>query len=57
MFSPHFLWMLKNIEFAPEEWLLSSYIATGMENVPIFIKGDNTESELEELFSYYEKQS
>jgi len=28
-------------------WLLSSYIATGMENVPIFIKADNAENELE----------
>ena len=25
----------KTLEFAPGEWLLSSYIATGMENVPI----------------------
>ena len=24
----------KTLEFAPGEWLLSSYIATGMENVP-----------------------
>lgn len=27
--------------------MLSSYIATGMENVPIFIKADNAENELE----------
>jgi len=27
----------KTLEFAPGEWLLSSYIATGIENVPIFI--------------------
>ena len=33
----------KTLEFAPGEWLLSSYIATGMENVPIFIKADNAE--------------
>jgi hypothetical protein len=25
----------------PGEWLLSSYIVTGMDNVPIFIKADN----------------
>ena len=31
----------------PGEWLLSSYIATGMENVPIFTKADNTENEIE----------
>lgn len=36
----------KTLEFAPGEWLLSSYIATGMENVPIFVKADNTENEL-----------
>jgi DNA helicase HerA-like ATPase len=37
----------KTLEFAPGEWLLSSYIATGIENVPIFIKADNTENEIE----------
>jgi hypothetical protein len=41
----------KTLEFAPGEWLLSSYIATGMENVPIFIKADNTEDELNTYFS------
>ena len=37
----------KTLEFAPGRWLLSSYIATGMENVPIFITADNSEAELE----------
>jgi DNA helicase HerA-like ATPase len=37
----------KTLEFAPGDWLLSSYIATGMENVPIFIKADNAEKEVE----------
>ncbi len=37
----------KTLEFAPGEWLLSSYIATGIENVPIFIKADNAEEEIE----------
>jgi hypothetical protein len=37
----------KTLEFAPGEWLLSSYIATGMENVPIFIRADNAEREIE----------
>lgn len=37
----------KTLEFAPGEWLLSSYIATGMENVPIFIRADNAETEIE----------
>ena len=36
----------KTLEFAPGEWLLSSYIATGMENVPIFIKADDAEEEI-----------
>jgi len=37
----------KTLEFAPGQWLLSSYIATGMENVPIFMTADNSEKELE----------
>jgi DNA helicase HerA-like ATPase len=37
----------KTLEFAPGEWLLSSYIATGIENVPIFIRADNAEKEIE----------
>ena len=38
----------KTLEFGSGEWLLSSYIATGIENVPIFIKADNAEKEIEE---------
>ena len=41
----------KTLEFAPGEWLLSSYIATGIENVPIFIKADNAENEIERYLS------
>ncbi len=41
----------KTLEFAPGQWLLSSYIATGMENVPIFITADNSENELERLIT------
>jgi DNA helicase HerA-like ATPase len=41
----------KTLEFAPGEWLLSSYIATGIENVPIFIKADNAEREVEKYLS------
>jgi DNA helicase HerA-like ATPase len=41
----------KTLEFAPGEWLLSSYIATGIENVPIFIRADNTEKEIESSLS------
>jgi len=36
----------KTLEFSPGRWLLSSYIATGMENVPIFIAADNAETEI-----------
>ncbi len=36
----------RTLEFVPGEWLLSSYIATGIANVPIFIKADNSEDEL-----------
>ncbi len=37
----------KTLEFGPGEWLLASYIATGMENVPIFLRADNAETEVE----------
>src|SRR2546426_605935 len=36
----------KTLEFAPGECLLSSFIATGMENVPIFIRADNAATEV-----------
>jgi hypothetical protein len=39
--------LFQTLEFEPGQWLLSSYIATGMENVPIFITADNSEAELE----------
>ncbi len=42
----------KTLEFAPGEWLLSSYIATGIENVPIFIRADNAETEIESFLSF-----
>ncbi|HUK51643.1 MAG TPA: ATP-binding protein [Terriglobales bacterium] len=41
----------KTLEFAPGQWLLSSYIATGMENVPIFISADNSETELRSILT------
>ena len=41
----------RTLEFAPGEWLLSSFIATGMENVPIFLRADNAEDELEAFLS------
>jgi DNA helicase HerA-like ATPase len=44
----------KTLEFAPGQWLLSSYIATGMENVPIFINADNSETELRRIITQME---
>ncbi|MEA2089339.1 MAG: hypothetical protein U9O89_01070 [Thermoproteota archaeon] len=46
----------KTLEFAPGEWLLSSYVATGIENVPIFIRADNAEKELEKFLSHTTEQ-
>lgn len=39
----------KTLEFASGEWLLSSYIATGIENAPIFMRADYAENELEKF--------
>jgi hypothetical protein len=39
----------KTLEFAPGEWLLSSYIAMGIENIIIFIKAENSEKTLEKF--------
>ncbi len=36
----------KTLEFPPGSWLLSSYIATGLDNVPVFVKADNSEDVL-----------
>jgi hypothetical protein len=36
---------------------LSSYIATGIENVPIFIRADNAENELEKFLGSITGQS
>jgi len=41
----------RTLEFAPGEWLLASYIATGMENVPLFLRADNAETEVERYLS------
>ena len=41
----------KTLEFAPGDWLLSSYIATGIENVPIFIRADNSEKKIESFLN------
>ena len=39
----------KTLEFPPGSWLLSSYIATGLDNVPIFVNADNSEDALKEF--------
>ncbi|HDM05687.1 MAG TPA: ATP-binding protein [Candidatus Aenigmarchaeota archaeon] len=39
----------KTLEFGKGEWLVSSHSATGMPNVPIFVKADNTEEVLLEF--------
>jgi hypothetical protein len=39
----------KTLEFPPGSWLLSSYIATGLDNVPIFVNADNSEDALREF--------
>jgi len=36
----------KTLEFPPGSWLLSSYIATGLDSVPVFVKADNSEDAL-----------
>ncbi len=38
----------KTLEFPPGSWLLSSYIAMGLDNVPVFVKADNSEDTLRE---------
>jgi len=38
----------KTLEFAPGGWLLSSYIATGLENVPILMQADNSEDVIDD---------
>jgi hypothetical protein len=34
-----------------DQWLLSRYIATSIENVPIFLKADNSEKEIEKFLT------
>jgi DNA helicase HerA-like ATPase len=38
----------KTLEFPPGSWLLSSYIAMGIDNVPVFVKADNSEDTLQD---------
>jgi len=47
----------KTLEFAPGEWLLSSYIATGIENVPIFIRADNAEVEVDDFLGRHKERA
>jgi hypothetical protein len=43
----------KTLEFAPGQFLLSSYVASGIENVPILFTADNNEDQLEKLIQHY----
>jgi len=43
----------KTLEFVPGEWLVSSYLATGMANVPIFTRADNAENEIEKYLKRF----
>lgn len=36
----------KTLEFPPGSWLVSSYIAMGLDNVPLFLSADNSEDRL-----------
>ncbi|MFW9976100.1 MAG: ATP-binding protein, partial [Candidatus Thorarchaeota archaeon] len=47
----------KTLEFPPGSWLLSSYIATGLDNVPVFVKADNSEDVLKEHVEAEKKQT
>ena len=38
----------KTLDFPPGSWLLSSYIATGLDSVPVFVKADNSEDVLKQ---------
>lgn len=46
----------KTLEFVQGEWLLASYIATGISNVPIFIKAENSEDVIEKFLEKLEKK-
>ena len=37
----------KTLEFPPGSWLVSSYIAMGLDNVPLFLTADNSEDQLQ----------
>lgn len=37
----------ETLEFFPDKRLVSSYLASGMANVQIFVKADNSENEIE----------
>jgi len=42
----------KTLEFAPGQFLLSSYVASGIENVPILFSADNNDDQLERLIRH-----
>ncbi len=47
----------KTLEFPPGSWLLSSYIATGLDNVPVFVKADNSEDSLKQYIDSSKQRS
>jgi DNA helicase HerA-like ATPase len=47
----------KTLEFPPGSWLLSSYIATGLDSVPVFVKADNSEDTLRQYIEIDSKSS
>jgi len=46
----------KTLEFGPGQWLLSSYNATGIPNVPIFLKADNAEAAIQGAIAHQLEQ-
>ena len=41
----------RTLEFETGQWLLSSHNATGIPNVPVFIKADNAEASIKEVLT------
>lgn len=47
----------KTLDFPPGAWLLSSYIATGLDNVPVFVSADNSENEIKRHLESIKKRA
>ena len=46
----------KTLDFPPGSWLLSSYIAMGLDNVPVFVNADNSESVIKDHLAALKKK-